>query len=289
MKQGEIDLVEINEAFASVVLAWQKGDWQWDMEKVNVNGGAIALGHPDWCNRHAFDDHDAERARTHWWSLRTANDVRGRWPGQRNDYRASLRSRHRRAIFIHRGTRSPARVGAYVFLADQSSSEKVRAAMESEQRIRPSRSVAAHHAGNGLDRRLRFPRSTAASGSALSSSSSPCSRRWELPPDLRAIFLQHLGSAANAHPRLSRVTHKRENYLPGIASAARPSPRLAFTERKGGRLGLRVGFRCNGVARRIRRFRPRTAAKTYIPARWRSQFVSGRRQRSPGIEWGAKV
>ncbi len=45
MKQDEIDLVEINEAFASVVLAWQR-ETKWDMEKVNVNGGAIALGHP---------------------------------------------------------------------------------------------------------------------------------------------------------------------------------------------------------------------------------------------------
>ncbi len=45
MKRDEIDLVEINEAFASVVLAWQKeGDW--DLARVNVNGGAIALGHP---------------------------------------------------------------------------------------------------------------------------------------------------------------------------------------------------------------------------------------------------
>ena len=41
----DIDLVEINEAFASVVLAWQK-ETGWDPEKVNVNGGAIALGHP---------------------------------------------------------------------------------------------------------------------------------------------------------------------------------------------------------------------------------------------------
>lgn len=40
-----IDLIEINEAFASVVLAWQH-DTQADMQKVNVNGGAIALGHP---------------------------------------------------------------------------------------------------------------------------------------------------------------------------------------------------------------------------------------------------
>ncbi len=41
----QIDLVEINEAFASVVLAWQH-ELHADLEKVNVNGGAIALGHP---------------------------------------------------------------------------------------------------------------------------------------------------------------------------------------------------------------------------------------------------
>jgi acetyl-CoA C-acetyltransferase len=45
MKRDDIDLVEINEAFASVVLAWQK-ETGWDLQKVNVNGGAIALGHP---------------------------------------------------------------------------------------------------------------------------------------------------------------------------------------------------------------------------------------------------
>jgi acetyl-CoA C-acetyltransferase len=41
----DIDIFEVNEAFASVVLAWQK-DLGIDPEKVNVNGGAIALGHP---------------------------------------------------------------------------------------------------------------------------------------------------------------------------------------------------------------------------------------------------
>lgn len=41
----DIDLIEINEAFASVVLAWAK-EHNPDMEKVNVNGGAIAIGHP---------------------------------------------------------------------------------------------------------------------------------------------------------------------------------------------------------------------------------------------------
>jgi acetyl-CoA acetyltransferase family protein len=45
----DIDLVEINEAFASVVLAWEQ-EIHPDMSKVNVNGGAIALGHPLGCS-----------------------------------------------------------------------------------------------------------------------------------------------------------------------------------------------------------------------------------------------
>ena len=45
MTLDDIDLVEINEAFASVVLAWQRETGA-DLDKVNVNGGAIALGHP---------------------------------------------------------------------------------------------------------------------------------------------------------------------------------------------------------------------------------------------------
>ncbi|CAN5451878.1 thiolase family protein [soil metagenome] len=45
----DMDLIEINEAFASVVLAWKK-EYDPDMSKVNVNGGAIALGHPLGCS-----------------------------------------------------------------------------------------------------------------------------------------------------------------------------------------------------------------------------------------------
>jgi len=45
MTTDDIDLVEINEAFASVVLAWER-ELDMDPVKVNVNGGAIALGHP---------------------------------------------------------------------------------------------------------------------------------------------------------------------------------------------------------------------------------------------------
>lgn len=49
MSIDQIDLVEINEAFASVILAWEK-EIHPDMSKVNVNGGAIALGHPLGCS-----------------------------------------------------------------------------------------------------------------------------------------------------------------------------------------------------------------------------------------------
>ena len=42
---SDIDLTEINEAFASVVLAWKR-ELNADLSKVNVNGGAVAIGHP---------------------------------------------------------------------------------------------------------------------------------------------------------------------------------------------------------------------------------------------------
>ena len=45
MKISDIDLIEINEAFASVIAAWRR-EIEPDMDRVNVNGGAIALGHP---------------------------------------------------------------------------------------------------------------------------------------------------------------------------------------------------------------------------------------------------
>lgn len=48
MKIGDIDIVEINEAFASVVLSWTRVHDPY-MTKINVNGGAIALGHPVGC------------------------------------------------------------------------------------------------------------------------------------------------------------------------------------------------------------------------------------------------
>ena len=45
----DVDVIEINEAFASVVLAWEH-ELHPDMDRVNVNGGAIALGHPLGCS-----------------------------------------------------------------------------------------------------------------------------------------------------------------------------------------------------------------------------------------------
>jgi acetyl-CoA C-acetyltransferase len=41
----EIDIIELNEAFAAQILAVER-ELEWDRSKVNVNGGAIALGHP---------------------------------------------------------------------------------------------------------------------------------------------------------------------------------------------------------------------------------------------------
>ena len=45
MAMGDVDLFEVNEAFASVVMSWAKVH-DADLDKLNVNGGAIALGHP---------------------------------------------------------------------------------------------------------------------------------------------------------------------------------------------------------------------------------------------------
>jgi len=45
----DMDIVQNNEAFASVILAWEK-EFHPDMFRVNSNGGAIALGHPLGCS-----------------------------------------------------------------------------------------------------------------------------------------------------------------------------------------------------------------------------------------------
>ena len=60
----DVDLVEINEAFASVIAAWER-ELEPDIDKVNVNGGAIALGHPLGSTGGAADHDAAARARAH--------------------------------------------------------------------------------------------------------------------------------------------------------------------------------------------------------------------------------
>jgi len=49
LRLEDMDVVEINEAFASVVLAWER-ELHPDMDRVNPNGGAIAIGHPTGCS-----------------------------------------------------------------------------------------------------------------------------------------------------------------------------------------------------------------------------------------------
>ncbi|KUM30571.1 acetyl-CoA acetyltransferase [Arthrobacter sp. EpRS66] len=68
MTMADMDRIEINEAFAAVVLAWQKETGA-DMSKVNVNGGAIALGHPIGATGARLMTsllHELERSDTRW-------------------------------------------------------------------------------------------------------------------------------------------------------------------------------------------------------------------------------
>ena len=81
----DIDTVEINDAFASVVQAWL-AETGADPAKVNPNGGAIALGHPQGASGAQTDDHAAARAGADRRPVRAPDDVRGRRPGQRDDH-----------------------------------------------------------------------------------------------------------------------------------------------------------------------------------------------------------
>jgi hypothetical protein len=77
LTMADMDVIEINEAFASVVLAWEK-EHDPDMSKVNINGGAIALGHPlggSGTKLMATMLNELERTRR---PLRPPDDVRGR-------------------------------------------------------------------------------------------------------------------------------------------------------------------------------------------------------------------
>ena len=89
MKIGDFDLIEINEAFAPVVLAWMR-ELEPDMDRVNVNGGAMALGHPLGSTGarllttllHELERTDAE--------IGPRDDVLRRRPRHRHDHPARL-------------------------------------------------------------------------------------------------------------------------------------------------------------------------------------------------------
>ena len=79
----DLDLVEINEAFAAVVLRFVK-DMGLDMEKVNVNGGAIAMGHPLGATGGDDPRHDHRRAAPHRRQIRPLHALRRRRHGHRD-------------------------------------------------------------------------------------------------------------------------------------------------------------------------------------------------------------
>ena len=89
MTLDDIDLVEINEAFASVVLAWQQGDrrrpGQGQRQRRRHRPRPPARRH-----RRPPHDHAAQRARAHRRPLRPPDHVRGRRPGQRHHHRAPV-------------------------------------------------------------------------------------------------------------------------------------------------------------------------------------------------------
>ena len=89
MAISDFDLFEVNEAFASVVLSWA-GEHHVDLDKVNVNGGAIALGHPVGSTGTRLITtalHELERRDA---SHRADLDVCRRRDGHRHDHRADL-------------------------------------------------------------------------------------------------------------------------------------------------------------------------------------------------------
>ena len=82
----QIDLIELNEAFAAQVLACLK-ELPIDPERLNVNGGAIALGHPLGLHRREADGHARARDAAARQPLRAGDDVRRRRHGRRGDVR----------------------------------------------------------------------------------------------------------------------------------------------------------------------------------------------------------
>ena len=95
MTIDDIDLWEINEAFAAIPLKTIR-DLGIDPDKVNVNGGAIALGHPIGATGGDADPDRARRARAARPVDRVDHDVHRRRHGHRHHHRAHLTSRESR-------------------------------------------------------------------------------------------------------------------------------------------------------------------------------------------------
>ena len=97
MAMSDFDVFEINEAFAAVVLSWAQVHKP-DLDRVNINGGAIALGHPVGSTGAALDHDGAARARAHRQGARVRHDVLRRLDRHRQHPPAHL------APFVERAT-----------------------------------------------------------------------------------------------------------------------------------------------------------------------------------------
>ena len=89
MSLAEMDVIEINEAFASVVLAWQ-AETGADPGQGQPQRGSDRAGPSAGRDRRPVDDVNAARTRAHRRQIRPADDVRSRWSGQRHDHRTAL-------------------------------------------------------------------------------------------------------------------------------------------------------------------------------------------------------
>ena len=89
MKIDDIDLFEVNEAFASIPIAWLKATGA-DPARLNVNGGAIALGHPLGGSGTKLMTTLVHALKQNEQALRPADHVRRRRHGQCDDRRAAL-------------------------------------------------------------------------------------------------------------------------------------------------------------------------------------------------------
>ena len=112
MSIDDIDLFEVNEAFAPVVLAWER-EHHPDMARVNVNGGAIALGHPLGASGARLMTtllHELERRDAH---VGPGDDVLRRRLGDGHGHRPrglSVQPRARSRLLSHRGRSSTGRL-----------------------------------------------------------------------------------------------------------------------------------------------------------------------------------